>query len=99
MDFSDAHGKEPTGSIIKDEGNSLGETLGSIMKKLESELNLPKDKLEPKQSWSLDYDISAKAVFHLKEEWEIFKGFKLEGVKLKIDVSKSGKKPGMIDSS
>ena len=54
MDFSDAHGKEPTGSIIKDEGNSLGETLGSIMKKLESELNLPKDKLEPKQSWSLD---------------------------------------------
>ena len=96
MASADTLREEPNASIIHDEGNSLSESFGSIMNKLESELNLPKEKLEVKQSWSLDYNISAKAIFHLKGDWEMLKGFKLEGVRLKIFVSKSGKRPGMI---
>ena len=64
------------------------------MDKLESELNLPKDQLEANNSWSIDYSVSAMAVFPLKGDWEIFKGFKLEGVRLKIYVNTSRKTPG-----
>ncbi|QKX64059.1 uncharacterized protein TRUGW13939_11232 [Talaromyces rugulosus] len=96
MASADTPSQEPNGSIIENEGNSLRESFGSIMDKLESELNLPKDQLEANNSWSIDYSVSAMAVFHLKGDWEIFKGFKLEGVRLKIYVNTSRKTPAIL---
>ncbi|KAH6651288.1 hypothetical protein F5144DRAFT_598684 [Chaetomium tenue] len=67
--------------------------MGGVMDQLQAQLGFPTDDTAKKPSEVLTYAVSAHSSFFLKQEWEIMRGFKLRGVKLKAKMGKISGEP------
>lgn len=74
---------------------AVSKAMGSIMDRMQTDLNYPVEGGKT-ASTTLTYSVSAQAQFDLSADWEIFKGFKLQSVQLKMTMAKGSQDPGIV---